>query len=175
MFCCYCTLHWSPDKSLMSNATCVAFHTPLLEKMSSQKFLMIISKLRNVMALTGNARTLLRRRPLKKTLAPSSRTLTVMQCRTLLYTGPPAPDICRRAFITSMGVAHAHVTTPATPPAINTANVPTGHIITAYLSQHHKSCTFIRSFNTWLFPFLTQHPAHELVRQEVKAETRHVP
>ncbi|KAG7226914.1 hypothetical protein INR49_022209 [Caranx melampygus] len=35
---------------------------------------------------------------------------------------PPAPDICSLAFTTSMGVAKAQVTTPATPPAISIAN-----------------------------------------------------
>lgn len=76
------------------------------------------------MALTGKALRLFSRRPLKKTLSPSSLMLTLMQWRTPLYSRPPAPDIWSRAFITSMGVAKAQVTTPADPPAINIANVP---------------------------------------------------
>ncbi len=87
-----------------------------------------ISKLRKVTAFTGNALTLFRRRPLKKTRMPSSRTLTVMQFSTPLYMRPPPPHICSRAFTTSMGVAQAHVTTPATPPATSTAVLPEDHI-----------------------------------------------
>lgn len=47
-----------------------------------------------------------------------------MQWMTPLYSRLPAPDIWSRAFTTSMGVAKAQVTTPATPPAISMANVP---------------------------------------------------
>lgn len=52
--------------------------------------------------------------PLKKTLTPSSLTLVLMQSKIPLYFRPPAPDIWRRAFPTSMGVAKAQDNTPAT-------------------------------------------------------------
>ncbi|PWA33002.1 hypothetical protein CCH79_00016855, partial [Gambusia affinis] len=84
---------------------------------------------KKVTALTGNALTLFSRRPLKKTLTPSSFKLTLMQCRTPLYCWPPAPDIWSRAFTTSMGVAQAQVTTPATPPAISMAKGLTSELI----------------------------------------------
>lgn len=76
------------------------------------------------MALTGKALMLFNATPLKKTLTPSSLTLVLMQSRIPLYVRPPASDIWRRAFTTSMGVAKAQDNTPANPPAVIIENIP---------------------------------------------------
>lgn len=72
----------------------------------------------NTTMLTGNARRQLMPKLLKKTPAPSTRTVSVMQWKKPLYRFVSlAPSICRRALITSMGVPRVQPAIPAIPPA----------------------------------------------------------
>ncbi|KAF3860122.1 hypothetical protein F7725_000377 [Dissostichus mawsoni] len=62
-----------------------------------------------------------------------------------MYSRPPAPDIWSRALTTSMGVAKAQVTTPATPPAISIANTHL-HQVDGCANKHLKADDQIKVF-----------------------------
>ncbi|KAG7282068.1 hypothetical protein CRUP_023584 [Coryphaenoides rupestris] len=81
----------------------------------------------NTTMLTGKARSQLMPRLLKKTVAPSSRTVSTTQWTRPRYRRVSlAPSICRRALITSMGVPRVQPAIPASPPASITPLHP-GH------------------------------------------------
>lgn len=70
--------------------------------------------------LTGTARMQLRLRPLKKTVGPSKRTLSVMQWKKPRYLRCPIQSIWRRALIRSIGVPTHQPQIPERPPARST-------------------------------------------------------